>query len=271
MTVNEFWEQNWSLLYATAKETAAQCLSANFGQDIEEVAVESIEALIEARHTDLEITVARRRLVCITRRKAVDHVRYHQAQKRDVAKVTSVDSETAGTMEPITSGNLTPLEALLLAEEGKVVQVIAFMAAVEASPIPVPEKALERLRSAVLRTYGPAAVAAAAPKPLSSKEMEVVALRILSEKPMDGFDLAASLRKAGIQSKEGGEGTLYGVLSRLESSGHLEGRWRPRGARMVKTYHLTEKGTGSLRKSSALAGQFESLCQAAMKFDPTAG
>ena len=120
MTVNEFWEQNWSLLYATAKETAAQCLSANFGQDIEEVAVESIEALIEARHTDLEITVARRRLVCITRRKAVDHVRYHQAQKRDVAKVTSVDSETAGTMEPITSGNLTPLEALLLAEEGKI-------------------------------------------------------------------------------------------------------------------------------------------------------
>jgi len=119
VTVHEFWEQNWSLLYATAKETAAQCLSSNFGQDIEEVAVESIEALIEARHTDLEITVARRRLVCITRRKAVDHVRYHQAQKRDVGKVTSVDSEAAGTMEPITSGSLTPLEALLLAEDGK--------------------------------------------------------------------------------------------------------------------------------------------------------
>ena len=161
--------------------------------------------------------------------------------------------------------------ATLEKEHEAVVQVIPFMAAVEAPPIPVPDKALERLRSAVLRTYGPAAVAAAVPKPLSSKEMEVVALRILSEKPMDGFDLAASLRKAGIQSKEGGEGTLYGVLSRLESSGHLEGRWRPRGARMVKTYHLTEKGTGSLRKSSALAGQFEGLCQAAMKFDPTAG
>ncbi len=161
--------------------------------------------------------------------------------------------------------------ATLEKEHQVVAKVIPFLAAVEAHPVPVPEKALERLRNAVLRKYGPATVAAVVLKPLSSKEMEVVALRILSERPMDGFDFAASLRKAGMKSKEGGEGTLYGALSRLESSGHLEGRWRPRGARMVKTYHLTEKGTGSLRKSSALAGQFESLCQAAMKFDPTAG
>ncbi len=119
-TPHEFWEQNWSLLYATAKETATCWLSVRFHQDIEEVAVESIEALIEARNTDLEITVARRRLVCITKRKAIDHVRYHQAQKRDIREVTSLDAETENGPMEIGSPGGDPLTDLLTAEDGKV-------------------------------------------------------------------------------------------------------------------------------------------------------
>ena len=92
----------------------------------------------------------------------------------------------------------------------------------------------------------------AKPRVLSAKELEILVLKVLAERPMPGFDLATSLRKAQVAALEGGEGTIYGLLIRLEASGCVQGRWRPDGGRMAKSYHVTEKGTTLLRGSKAM-------------------
>lgn len=103
------------------------------------------------------------------------------------------------------------------------------------------------------------AQAEATPLTLSAKELEILLLRVLSERPMDGFDLANSLRKARVTALEGGEGTIYGLLTRLEASGCVQGRWRPDGGRMAKSYFVTEKGTTLLRGSKALFANLEDV------------
>lgn len=103
------------------------------------------------------------------------------------------------------------------------------------------------------------APAAAKPRLLSVKELEILVLRVLSERPMDGFSLAQSLQKAQVSALAGGEGTIYGLLIRLESSGCVQGRWRPDGGRMAKSYFVTEKGTTLLRGHKATFAHLEEV------------
>lgn len=96
---------------------------------------------------------------------------------------------------------------------------------------------------------------------LTQKEMETLLLKVLAEKPMDGFELIRGLEKARIQHKDGGEGVIYGLLANLESAGHLEARWRESGNRMIKLYHVTDQGAGLLEPGRAAHPQLSAWSQ----------
>ena len=145
---------------------------------------------------------------------------------------------------------LLPLANALEATEGRMSQgeVETFKAALA-----------QRREKKPGRSADPSVTAQAGAKPriLSAKELEILVLRVLSERPMNGFNLAQSLQKAQVAALAGGEGTIYGLLIRLESSGCVQGRWRPDGGRMAKFYFVTEKGTTLLRGSKAMFANLE--------------
>ncbi len=153
----------------------------------------------------------------------------------------------------------------------KVVRTIGEdIAVLDAEPVPVPLKLDQEIRAILAKRFGAVPKEAAAPqKPrvLAAKEMEVLLLKILSDRPMDGFHLSSCLRKAGIAPAEGGEGAWYGLLAQLESKGLLEGQWRPSGGRMSKTYHVTDKGDRRLAGIAAGMGSLDQLTQAVLGFD----
>jgi DNA-binding PadR family transcriptional regulator len=106
-------------------------------------------------------------------------------------------------------------------------------------------------------------------KELSAKEMETLILKVLSQKSMVGFDLITSLEKAHFKLKGGGDGAIYGLLTKLESSGYLKAEWRESSARMVKSYHLSDKGVGLLKKRSSAAPQFNTWTESVLSFNPS--
>ena len=90
---------------------------------------------------------------------------------------------------------------------------------------------------------------------LTEKQMEGLLLRLIAEQPADGLELINNLTRAHFCLKGGGEGVIYGILSAMESSGLVEGRWRESSAKMVKSYHLTESGTNRLQRHSAASAE----------------
>ena len=95
---------------------------------------------------------------------------------------------------------------------------------------------------------------------LTAKQMEALLLKVLGKESMTGFEIAARLDKANIKLKEGGEGVLYGLLSKLETAGRVSGEWGERGDQMIKRYRVTEKGEKSLRSLKVEAAQLNVLC-----------
>ena len=116
---------------------------------------------------------------------------------------------------------------------------------IQPGPVPVPDRVRKALHAVLDRKFPVVAE-------LTAQEMEVVLLKVLAKRPMDGFELARALEKANLKLKEGGEGVIYGLLAHLESEGCLEARW---SEGMVKTYHLSERGSGRLQTSRATASQ----------------
>lgn len=104
---------------------------------------------------------------------------------------------------------------------------------------------------------------------LTTKEMEPLLLKVLAKRSMDGVELILGLEKAHIQLKEASEGVLYGLLSKLESAGHLQTEWREQGGRMMKIYRVTEAGRGLLQTSQADATQMDAWSAKILAFDST--
>lgn len=73
--------------------------------------------------------------------------------------------------------------------------------------------------------------------------LEIVILKLLSEKEMYGYELVAELNRRG-KSFNIKEGTLYPILYRLEDDGLMETRWEQSAIRAQpkKYYTVTEKG-----------------------------
>lgn len=79
--------------------------------------------------------------------------------------------------------------------------------------------------------------------------LEMIVLRLLSRKPMYGYELVSELRELGGGEFSIKEGTLYPVLYRLENAGLVEPSWeiQERGAAR-KYYRLTDAGREDLRE-----------------------
>lgn len=62
-----------------------------------------------------------------------------------------------------------------------------------------------------------------------------------------------------------GEGAIYGVLARLESSGLLQGEWRESSTRMVKMYRLTDAGGLRVAEKSAIQAEIGAWAEMLLK------
>ncbi len=78
--------------------------------------------------------------------------------------------------------------------------------------------------------------------------LEMILLKLLSERPMYGYELVSTLEQRGGESFQLKEGTLYPVLYRLESAGLIEPKWETleRGVPR-KYYRLTRAGKDQLK------------------------
>src|SRR5512138_2187540 len=78
--------------------------------------------------------------------------------------------------------------------------------------------------------------------------LEMILLKLLSEKQMYGYELVSTLERRGGEQFQLKEGTLYPVLYRLEGAGLIEARWETleRGVPR-KYYRLTRVGAQQLR------------------------
>src|SRR5512143_3885718 len=81
-------------------------------------------------------------------------------------------------------------------------------------------------------------------KELKRGTLEMILLKLISERQMYGYELASTLERGGGSLFRIKEGTLYPILYRLEKAGYLESRWETldRGVPR-KYYQLTGAGT----------------------------
>ncbi len=78
--------------------------------------------------------------------------------------------------------------------------------------------------------------------------LEMILLKLLSERPMYGYELVSTLEQRGGEQFQLKEGTLYPVLYRLENAGLIEPKWETleRGVPR-KYYRLTAAGADHLK------------------------
>ncbi len=78
--------------------------------------------------------------------------------------------------------------------------------------------------------------------------LEMIILKLLSERPMYGYELVSTLEARGGEQFQLKEGTLYPVLYRLENAGLIEPKWETleRGVPR-KYYRLTRAGKEQLK------------------------
>lgn len=79
---------------------------------------------------------------------------------------------------------------------------------------------------------------------------ELVVLRLLSQKPMYGYELIQAIQVATSRNFAFGEGCIYPVLHRLEADGALNGRRETVQGRSRIVYRVTAKGRGRLEQSA---------------------
>jgi PadR family transcriptional regulator, regulatory protein PadR len=79
--------------------------------------------------------------------------------------------------------------------------------------------------------------------------LEMILLNFLSQRPMYGYELVATLESRGGELFQLKEGTLYPVLYRLEDACFVESRWATleRGVPR-KYYSLTPAGVNELKR-----------------------
>ncbi|NDJ15116.1 MAG: hypothetical protein EBY17_28675 [Acidobacteriia bacterium] len=103
------------------------------------------------------------------------------------------------------------------------------------------------------------------PKELTEKQMESLLLKLIAEQPADGFELISKLNQGLFRLAGQGEGAIYGVLARLESSGLLQGEWRESSTRMVKMYRLTDAGGLRVAEKSAIQAEIGAWAEMLLK------
>jgi PadR family transcriptional regulator PadR len=79
--------------------------------------------------------------------------------------------------------------------------------------------------------------------------LDMVLLRLLSEREMYGYELVAAVEERTGGAIEVAGGTMYPVLYRLEQAEHVEPRWEtPERGAARKYYRLTAEGARELER-----------------------
>src|SRR3954447_1667362 len=80
---------------------------------------------------------------------------------------------------------------------------------------------------------------------------ELVALELLSRRPMYGYELVKAVERSSGEALEFGEGCIYPILHRLEKDGHLSSRRELVGGRSRVVYRITASGRKRLAGRAA--------------------
>lgn len=89
--------------------------------------------------------------------------------------------------------------------------------------------------------------------------LEMVLLRLLSEREMYGYEIANAVRERGSDFAIR-DGTLYPVLYRLEEAGYVEPRWQTQERGVPRKYYaVTAAGT---RHMQELIGEWRTFVTA---------
>jgi PadR family transcriptional regulator, regulatory protein PadR len=80
---------------------------------------------------------------------------------------------------------------------------------------------------------------------------ELVVLKLLSRRPMYGYELVRAIEAASEHSLAFGEGCIYPVLHKLEQDGLLASSRENVGGRERIVYRVTRSGTNGLDQSVA--------------------
>jgi len=75
---------------------------------------------------------------------------------------------------------------------------------------------------------------------------EMLILRLLSHRPMYGYELVQAIRASTCGRLEFGEGCVYPILHRLEADAALAAKRETVGGRSRVVYRVTAKGTKQL-------------------------
>ena len=111
-----------------------------------------------------------------------------------------------------------------------------------------PASALQALNRALAQKFQKTTI-------LSEAQMRLFILQVINESPSDGFSIIERLTEKRVALKTAGEGLIYGLLSQLETSGSVHGRWREQAGNMAKIYQVTDKGAKQLRTDLGTAGE----------------
>ncbi len=80
---------------------------------------------------------------------------------------------------------------------------------------------------------------------------EMLILRLLSQRPMYGYELVQAIRRSTHEGLEFGEGCVYPILHRLEAESLLKSRRESVAGRERVVYQVTAKGRAELTETVA--------------------
>lgn len=89
-----------------------------------------------------------------------------------------------------------------------------------------------------------------------------VVLKLVSERPMYGYEIIKLVNERTNGKFERKEGTLYPCLHRLEGAGLIKSKWENQGSgRSRKYYNITRKGKGVLNNKVKEWNSFSEIVQ----------
>ncbi len=100
---------------------------------------------------------------------------------------------------------------------------------------------------------------------------ELLILRLVSGRPMYGYELVQAIRLATNGRLEFGEGCIYPLLHRLESDGLLASRRETGGGRNRFVYRVTSAGRKNLEKRVSAWEQIAAAVKQALGGDQDVG
>ncbi len=78
---------------------------------------------------------------------------------------------------------------------------------------------------------------------------ELVVLKLLSHRPMYGYEVVQALKRTSPEALSFGEGCIYPVLHKLEAEGCLTSKQEAVNGRKRVVYRLSKPGKGKLAKA----------------------